>query len=68
MTTTMANDKQQPGPVNADELFMKLSVPELNVYERRTRYAWTLEGAMSAQMEAISRRNLPSERDEEARP
>ncbi|KAF9277130.1 Golgi transport complex subunit 1 [Mortierella alpina] len=33
----MANDKQQSGPVNADELFMKLSVPELNVYERRTR-------------------------------
>ncbi|KAF9928415.1 Golgi transport complex subunit 1 [Linnemannia zychae] len=24
-------------PVDADELFMKLSVPELNVYERRTR-------------------------------
>ncbi|KAF9953328.1 Golgi transport complex subunit 1 [Mortierella alpina] len=33
----MANDKQQPGPVDADDLFMKLSVPELNVYERRTR-------------------------------
>lgn len=25
-------------PVDADDLFMKLSVPELNVYERRTRY------------------------------
>ncbi|KAF9966071.1 Golgi transport complex subunit 1 [Mortierella alpina] len=33
----MTNEKQQPGPVDADELFMKLSVPELNVYERRTR-------------------------------
>ncbi|KAI8605867.1 hypothetical protein EDD21DRAFT_440001 [Dissophora ornata] len=28
---------QSKEPVNADELFMKLSVPELNVYERRTR-------------------------------
>ncbi|KAF9941967.1 Golgi transport complex subunit 1 [Mortierella alpina] len=37
MTTMMATEKQQPGPVDADELFMKLSVPELNVYERRTR-------------------------------
>ncbi|KAF9570772.1 Golgi transport complex subunit 1 [Mortierella alpina] len=39
MTTMMANEKQQQqsGPVDADELFMKLSVPELNVYERRTR-------------------------------
>ncbi|KAF9156881.1 Golgi transport complex subunit 1 [Linnemannia schmuckeri] len=33
-TTTPTNSKP---PVDADELFMKLSVPELNVYERRTR-------------------------------
>ncbi|KAG0201690.1 Golgi transport complex subunit 1 [Mortierella sp. GBA30] len=33
----MTTDKQHSGTVDADELFMKLSVPELNVYERRTR-------------------------------
>ncbi|KAG0272016.1 Golgi transport complex subunit 1 [Linnemannia exigua] len=30
-------------PVDADELFMKLSVPELNVYERRTRQGQDIE-------------------------
>ncbi|KAI1316956.1 Golgi transport complex subunit 1 [Mortierella claussenii] len=37
MTTTTATGLGTAGPVDADELFMKLSVPELNVYERRTR-------------------------------
>ncbi|KAF9181860.1 Golgi transport complex subunit 1 [Haplosporangium sp. Z 767] len=37
MTTIMANNAQDIGQVDADELFIKLSVPELNVYERRTR-------------------------------
>ncbi|KAK3844626.1 MAG: hypothetical protein J3R72DRAFT_437596 [Linnemannia gamsii] len=35
-TSTSAAAAGKP-PVDADELFMKLSVPELNVYERRTR-------------------------------
>lgn len=46
MSTMMANNNNTTNnapttskpPVDADELFMKLSVPELNVYERRTRY------------------------------
>ncbi|KAF9913049.1 Golgi transport complex subunit 1 [Linnemannia zychae] len=40
MAATMANNSSSATskpPVDADELFMKLSVPELNVYERRTR-------------------------------
>ncbi|KAF9351565.1 Golgi transport complex subunit 1 [Mortierella sp. AD094] len=37
MTTIAASDTRNTGVVDADELFMKLSVPELNVYERRTR-------------------------------
>ncbi|KAF9099503.1 Golgi transport complex subunit 1 [Mortierella sp. AD031] len=40
MSTTMVNNNTATTttkPVDADELFMKLSVPELNVYERRTR-------------------------------
>ncbi|KAF9104248.1 Golgi transport complex subunit 1 [Mortierella sp. AM989] len=37
MTTIVANDARNTGSVDADELFMKFSVPELNVYERRTR-------------------------------
>lgn len=45
MSTIMANNSNTTNstpttskpPVDADELFMKLSVPELNVYERRTR-------------------------------
>ncbi|KAG0242683.1 Golgi transport complex subunit 1 [Mortierella sp. GBA43] len=37
MTSVTAGDARGSGPVDADELFKKLSVPELNVYERRTR-------------------------------
>ncbi|KAF9582250.1 Golgi transport complex subunit 1, partial [Lunasporangiospora selenospora] len=37
MTTIQANDTRHAGKVDADDLFMRLSVPELNVYERRTR-------------------------------
>ncbi|KAF9117856.1 Golgi transport complex subunit 1 [Mortierella sp. 14UC] len=40
MATIMTNNNSTAAtkpPVDADELFMKLSVPELNVYERRTR-------------------------------
>lgn len=36
----LATDAKAPPPVaDADDLFMRLSVPELNAYERRTRYA-----------------------------
>lgn len=35
----LATDAKAPPPVaDADDLFMRLSVPELNAYERRTRY------------------------------
>ncbi|KAF9198755.1 Golgi transport complex subunit 1 [Haplosporangium sp. Z 27] len=37
MTSVVASDARNTGAVDADDLFMKLSVPELNVYERRTR-------------------------------